>query len=333
MASSVLMWVGVLTLVGSAGEPRTFDLLELSARVGCTPSGALVWLFAPAFLMRMAIVPLHTWFVSAQAEVPTAASIVLAGSILPLGGFGAAHLLPRLFGPTLGGAADVLLWLGLLAAAGGGLAAVVQRDLKRLLAYACLAQVGLALAGLVLPSPAAQQGGLMLLLAAGLGGASLFLYGGVVCHARSSQRIADIAGLWRSHPGFSGVAFAGFASVACLPGTVGFVGAWLVLQGMMGAGFVPVAVAASALVVVGGAVLASYRRLCGGAFHEEMWSGERWPRKRQVTSLALLAAAILGAGLLPALFAPPPSELVPSCESRLLDDTLAQADSAGEELP
>lgn len=108
IATSVLMWVGVLWVVGLAGGPPTFDLIELSQRLsqgeGLPP--VLVWLFAGAFLVRMAAIPLHTWFPAAAADVPIAASILLAGGVLPLGGFGMVHILGRLFGPGLAGTSD-----------------------------------------------------------------------------------------------------------------------------------------------------------------------------------------------------------------------------------
>lgn len=300
VASSVLMWIAVLMLVEAAGAPRTFDLHELAKRLGASPlnsfSGA--WLFAPAFLVRMAAVPLHTWFPAAAANVPTAAGVLLAGGVLPLGGYGLVHVLARLLGPGLCGLGVWLFWIGLVTALGGALASVVQRDLKRLLAYVFLAQMGLALAGLTLGSEQARTGGLLLLVATGMGGGCLFLFAGVVCSARGNQRIVEISGLWRSHPAFAGLAFAGIASAGAVPGTVGFAGAYLVLRSLSG-DFLHLAVAAGAILVMGASVLWAYRRVTGGSYHPEMWATFRWPRKRQVTILAILCVVIVLAGLMP----------------------------------
>ncbi|MBN2496197.1 MAG: hypothetical protein JXR96_16510 [Deltaproteobacteria bacterium] len=309
--SSVLMWVGVLWLVQIAGEPWTFDLEELAGRLGAAqlPLGCF-WLMALTFLMRMAAFGLHTWLPEVSVDVPTAANVLLAGGVLPLGGFGFVHILQRLFPPDLLGMSAVFTWIGLATALCGGLASVVQRDLKRLLSYACLAQVGLALAGLSLGGADARQGGLMMLVAAGLAGAGLFLFVGVIGQARGSQRIVDISGLWRSHPAFAGLAFGGVASVAAMPGTLGFVGAYQILHSLVG-DLPGLAVALGSILAAGGALLWAYRRILGGSHQAEVWTRETWPRRREVGILALLTVALLVAGLLPGLITPSSGGMMP----------------------
>ncbi len=304
VASSVVMWVGVLWVVNQVDTP-TFDLLDLSARLAGTDitSNPWVWLFVPAFLMRMAAFPLHTWFPAAQSIVPTAASILLAGGVLPLGGFGIIHVLTPLFGVERGVFGPWLAIIGLTTALGAGLMAPVQRDLKRLLAYTCLGQIGLALVGLTLPAGSGSYGGLLLLLAAGLGGAALFLFAGVICKARDSQRVVEFSGLWRSHPAFAGLAFAAAASVAAVPGTIGFIGSYLVLEAVAD-NFILAALSSLAMLLIGIAVLSVFLRISKGSYQEEFWSKERWPTKRQVSILLLLMLAIIAAGIIPGLVAP-----------------------------
>lgn len=305
VTSSVLMWVGVLMLVEAAGQPRTFDLAELVQRLRVHPieASTAMWLFVPAFLVRMAAVPLHTWFPIAAANVPTAAGILLAGGVLPLGGYGLVHVFGRLFGDTPGDAHLWLGWIGLVTGLAGSLASLVQRDLKRLLAHVCLAQIGLSVVGLMTAAPGGRYGALLLLVGAGLGGAALFLFAGVICQARGSQRLVDIAGLWRASPFFAGLAFAGVASAAAVPGTLGFVGAALVLRSLAGDP-VRIVLAAGAWLVVGASVLWAYRRVLGGSFQPGVWANERWPRKRQVTILGLIALVVVAAGIMPGLIAP-----------------------------
>jgi NADH-quinone oxidoreductase subunit M len=316
LCSSVLMWVGVLSLVLTAGTPRTFDLLELSERLGCGSHAGYssIWFFAPAFIMRMAAFPLHTWFPVVQSTVPTAAGILLAGGVLPLGGFGLIHVALRLFGSNLDGAADWFMWIGVVTALGGSFASIVQRDLKRLIAYGCLSQMGLSLVGLSVPDDLAHLGGLMLLLAVGLGGASLFLYAGVICRARGSQRISDIGGLWRAHPGFAGVSFVAVASMAALPGTAGFVGVFLIFRGIVRTPW-PLALSAGACLLTGVSFIWVYRRLNGGNFQRGMWSENAWPLKRQSLMLVALAAAILSAGIMPDWFAPKSWNVTRDCSA------------------
>jgi NADH-quinone oxidoreductase subunit M len=299
------MWVGTLWLVDLAPGPLSFDLLVLSERLallGPLPT-ELVWLFAAGFMVRMAAFPLHTWFPAAVSAVPTSASVLLVGGVLPLAGFGIVHVLSRLLGPAFVENAKCFVWMGLVTAVGGGLASLVQRDIKRLFAFVCLAQMGLALCGLMLPGTQAQRGGLLMLVAVGLGGACLFIFGGVVCQARGSQRLVDMGGLWRTQPLFAGLAFAGVATVACMPATVGFVGAVKLLVSSLANPWVSVLIATSIL-ICGSSVTWAYRRMLGGVHQKEMWSKERWPRKRQMLVVILLAVTIVLFGLFPGLAMP-----------------------------
>ena len=124
--------------------------------------------------------------------------------------------------------------------------------------------MGLALAGLNSADPMARQGGLVLLVSAGLSGAGLALFSGVICQARGSQRIADIAGLWRSHPAFAGLAFGAVASMAAMPGTLGFVGAFRVLRSMVAEPWALFVAAAAWLILGASVTCASWRGMNRG---------------------------------------------------------------------
>jgi NADH-quinone oxidoreductase subunit M len=304
--SSVLMWIGVLLVVKMAGAPKTFDLLELSNRLQENRSllTTTVWLFAPAFLVRMAAVPLHTWFPQAVSSVPPAASIMLAGGMLPLSGYGFLHILCGLFGPDLGGVNQWFMWIGLITGLGCGVASVVQRDLKSMLAYVLLSQIGLAIVGFSLPGGRGYPGGVMMLVAIGLSGAALFLFAGVVCRARTSQRIIDISGLWRVHPAFVGLVFASVASLAAVPGTVGFVGLTSILVAASD-NIVVTLIGIGTVLVAGGAILWVHQRINGGSFHQEMWTGGHWPYRKQTVILGLIAILILIGGIVPGLISRP----------------------------
>jgi NADH-quinone oxidoreductase subunit M len=327
VTSSVLMWVGVLMVVKAAGLPRTFDLLELGERLGISGVPAGMWLLLPAFLIRMAVVPLHTWFPVAAANVPAAAGIMLAGGVLPLGGYGLAQVFERLCSHTGCGLNAWLTWIGVVTALGGGVASMVQRDIKRLLAYVCLAQIGLALVGISFSGRDWLEGGSMMLVAAGLGGACLFLFAGVICEARGSQRISEISGLWRSHPFFAGMAFTGVASAAAIPGTCGFVGSVMVLREISVEPLLS-SFLAGAILVVGASVVWAYRRILGGSHLAAVWAKGRWPRRRQVTILALLTLVIVLTGFFPGLISPRSFKLSDSANP----DAGSQAPRAGASI-
>ena len=298
--SSVLMWVGVLVLVKAAGLPRTFDLVELANRLGqesmCLAAG--VWLIAPAFFMRMAIVPLHTWFPVASANVSTAASVMLAGGVVPLGGFGLVHVLDRLLGPSLCGLGQWAVWIGLVTGLSGAVASLVQRDLKRFLSFICTAWAGLSLVALGLPDASAHSAGLILLVASGISGATLFLFVGVVCRARGSQRVLELGGVGHARPAFVGFAFAAVASLSALPGTLGFSAISLLLKASLGEPWIVYCLALT-LFLIGASTLWTFWRVIGGSFQEEVWTHEKWPLRRQVFIMVLITAVVLVGGLLP----------------------------------
>jgi NADH-quinone oxidoreductase subunit M len=296
------MWVGILWLVKLAGDPPTFDMIELPIRLAekSIPPGC-VWLIAVAFLVRMAALPLHTWLPMVVTYIPTGASILLIGGVLPLSGFGLMHVLGQILTPDMGGQAQRFVIIGLVTALGGGLASIVQRDLKRLLAFVCLSQMGIALVGIASSESWAKQGGLLMLVTVGLGGTALFLFAGVVCKARGSEHIGEIAGLWRSQPFFAGLTFAAVGSAAVIPATIGFVSAFHVLVGSAH-DLATVVVLALAVLVIAISVLRTYQRVLGGSFQDDVWTKKPWPYKRQTSILALLAIVILVCGLFPGLF-------------------------------
>ncbi len=303
VSSSVLLWVGIMVVVVQAGRPFTFDLQVLGQRLAGTGLAGWAWLFGPAFLMRLAVVPLHTWLPVAVAGVPTSAAMLLVGAVVPLGGYGLWHVLHGLSPMHYFELAPWLTWLGVITALAGGMAALVQRDLKRLLAYAFISQSGLILCGLA--TATAHSAVWPLLLSMGLTASGLFLFSGVICAARGSQRILDMGGLWRSHPFFSGLAFAAVASVAAIPGTLGFVGVVGVLQELSGKVLLAACLAAAGVVMAGMVVLWAYRFVLGGSHIPAVWSHQRWPLRRQVVVLFVLAVLLLASGVMPGLAAAP----------------------------
>jgi NADH-quinone oxidoreductase subunit M len=231
LTGSVIMLVGVLTLYFASGA-TTFDMLEL-ARVQYAPE-VQKWVFLAfffGFAVKVPIFPLHTWLPDAHVEAPTAVSVLLAGALLKMGTYGFV----RISLPTLPLAAQhyapLLAWLGVINILYGGLAAMAQSDLKRMVAYSSISHMGYVILGISAGTTLSLSGASFQMISHGLVAASMFLLVGMVYERTHTREIPGLRGLFLRVPTLAAVmAFASFASLG-LPGLSGFVGEFLVLVG------------------------------------------------------------------------------------------------------
>ena len=235
MAGSVLMLVAILWLYffqKSVTGVATFDLdayyrLAISAQ-------AQTWLFlafAVAFAIKVPMFPFHTWLPDAHVEAPTAGSVILAAVLLKMGTYGFIRFAMPMF-PV--GSAQFAPWIVALAIIGiiyGALVAMVQPDLKKLVAYSSVSHMGFAMLGLYAMNPQGLAGAMMQMLNHGVSTGALFLLVGVIYERRHTRLIADFGGLWKPLPVFSVVFLIVMLSSIGLPGLNGFVGEFLVLLG------------------------------------------------------------------------------------------------------
>ncbi|HEX6739225.1 MAG TPA: NADH-quinone oxidoreductase subunit M, partial [Vicinamibacteria bacterium] len=205
MGGSALMLVAFLVLYHVAGV-GSFDLARLEA-VRLAPA-AQTWLFlafALAFAIKVPMFPFHTWLPDAHVEAPTAGSVILAGVLLKMGGYGFLRLAIPLFPDA---AARFAPWIGLLAVVGivyGALVSLVQPDLKKLVAYSSVSHLGFVMLGIASFTPVAVTGAVYQMLNHGVSTGALFLLVGMLYDRRHTRAIADFGGLKAVMPWFAAV--------------------------------------------------------------------------------------------------------------------------------
>jgi NADH-quinone oxidoreductase subunit M len=274
IVGSLLMLVAILYLYFAHHAQTgtyTFDLLRLyGTELTGSQQGLLFAAFALAFAIKVPVFPLHTWLPDAHVEAPTAGSVILAGVLLKLGTYGFLRLALPLFPGAAHAAQPLFLVLAVVGIVYGALVAMVQTDVKKLVAYSSVSHLGYCLLGLFAFNISGFSGSLFQMINHGLSTGALFLLVGMAYERRHTREIADFGGLARSVPWFAAAFVLVTLSSIGLPGLNGFVGEFLVLVGAFGASRVAAAVAATGVVLGAVYMLWLVRRfLFGPLVHEE----------------------------------------------------------------
>jgi NADH-quinone oxidoreductase subunit M len=235
MLGSLLMLVAIIYLVLAArahlGFP-TFDLPQLY-NVPLTPAQAR-WLFAGfalAFAIKVPMWPLHTWLPDAHTEAPTAGSVILAGVMLKAGAYGFLRFAIPLFPAVAVEATPIFMGLAVIGIIYGALVAMVQPDLKRLIAYSSVSHLGFVMLGIFALDPQGVEGAIYQMLNHGVSTGGLFLLVGMIYLRRHTREISEFGGLWKSVPVYAAIFMVVMLSSIGLPGLNGFVGEFLILLG------------------------------------------------------------------------------------------------------
>src|SRR2546426_5034683 len=232
---SLLMLVGIIALYFIYG---TFDYATILAAMSASPNllspRAEFWLFlafAFAFCIKVPLFPLHTWLPDAHTEAPTAGSVILAGVLLKMGTYGLLRFNLGLFPDMSRKFAPVMITLAIIGIIYGALVAMVQPDVKRLVAYSSVSHMGFVVLGLFTFTELGMQGALYQMLNHGVSTGALFLFVGIIYERRHTRMISDFGGLARPMPWFSALFVIASLSSIGLPFLNGFVGEFLIMLG------------------------------------------------------------------------------------------------------
>ena len=303
---SLLMLVAILALVFEHQRQTgvyTFNLLVLYDTQ--VPRSLELWYFlafALAFAIKVPLFPLHTWLPDAHVEAPTAGSMILAGVLLKMGGYGFLRFAIPMFPHGFEAALPWLLALSVIGIVYGSLVAMVQPDMKKLVAYSSVAHLGFVMLGMVALNRQGVEGAIYQMLNHGVSTGALFLLVGMMYDRRHTRLIADFGGLARGMPLYAtGLLIITLSSIG-LPGTNGFVGEFLILLGAFRSA--PVYAIVAALGVVLGAVYMLWmveRVLFGPVKHAEN-QGLPDVRRHEAAALLPLIAMVIVMGVYPKPF-------------------------------
>jgi len=301
LLGSLLMLLAFLYLYNkSGGSFAVLDYHKLPL-----PLNAQILLFI-AFLMAFAVKvpmwPVHTWLPDAHVEAPTGGSAVLAAILLKLGAYGFIRFSLPILPDASHYLAGFMITLSLIAIAYIGLVALVQTDMKKLIAYSSISHMGFVTLGFFIFNAYGMEGGLVQMISHGFVSAALFLCVGVMYDRMHSRAIADYGGVVNTMPRFAALMML-FAMANCgLPATSGFVGEFMVILGAMKFNFWIALVAATTLVFGAAYTLWMVKRVIFGAVGNEHVAELADANSRELLVLALLAVAVLWLGLHPAPF-------------------------------
>jgi NADH-quinone oxidoreductase subunit M len=301
LLGSLLMLLALIYLYNKSGG--SFDILTwYTLPLGANIQTLLFFAFFAAFAVKVPMWPVHTWLPDVHVEAPTGGSAVLAAIMLKLGAYGFLRFSMPIAPDASREWAWLMIALSLTAVIYVGLVALVQQDMKKLVAYSSVAHMGFVTLGFFIFNDLGVSGGIVQMLAHGFVSGAMFLCIGVLYDRVHSREIASYGGVVNSMPKFAAFALF-FAMANCgLPATAGFVGEWMVILGAVKFNFWIGMAAASALVFGAAYTLWMYKRVYLGPVVNDDVKNLTDINAREFLMLALLAIATLYMGLYPKPF-------------------------------
>lgn len=305
---SVFMLVSLIYMYNKGGSFSILDMHNLS--LTATEQAWIFWAFFMAFAVKVPMFPVHTWLPDAHVQAPTGGSVILAAIMLKMGGYGFFRFSLPITPDASFEFSEIVIILSLIAIVYIGFVALVQRDMKKLIAYSSISHMGFVTLGVfalfLAYTPGAAEGALLGLEGAmvqmishGFISAAMFLVVGVLYDRLHSREISTYGGVINSMPKFTGFAVLFAMANAGLPGTSGFVGEFMVILGAVQANIWYAVLAGSTLVVGAAYTLWMVKRVFWGAVTNPEVSTLSDVNAREFSILAILAIAVLAMGIYP----------------------------------
>jgi NADH-quinone oxidoreductase subunit M len=329
-AGSALMVVAILIVYFSAG---TFDIVALQSTP--MPEAVQVWAFLAfslAFAVKTPLFPFHTWLPDAHVQAPTAGSIILAGVLLKMGTYGFLRLAMPIFPDAATQFGPLLATLAVIGILYGALVALMQKDIKSLVAYSSVAHLGYVMLGVIAMNAQGVSGSVLQMVNHGLSTGALFLMVGLLYERRHTRMLDDFGGLWSSVPVYTGLFLVVALSSAGLPGLNGFVGEFPIMLGAYM--YMPIFAILAAVGVIFAAwyLLTAFRKMAQGTITNPANDKDHLKdlNFKELVMVVPLVVLFFVIGLFPNLFF---DKINPSVEAMLESRAALMQQATAEQMP
>ncbi len=325
LLGSVLMLIAMFWMANAAGTTDIPTLMQTDF-----PKEAQTWLwlaFFASFAVKMPMWPVHTWLPDAHVQAPTAGSVILAGVLLKMGGYGFIRFSLPMFPDASAQFVWLILGLSMAAVVITSLIALVQQDIKKLIAYSSVAHMAIVTIGLFAFNVQGLEGSMIVMLSHGLVAGALFLCVGVIYDRLHTREIDRYGGIAINMPRYA-ILFLFFTMASIgLPGTSGFVGEFLSLAGIYQVSTLATLVCTTGIILGAGYMLYLYRRIAFGPQKNADAAAMPDIGAREMWLLAPIAAVALWMGVYPESFLAPMRKDIATLDARL-----ANTKPAGDSL-
>ncbi|MGY6636462.1 MAG: NADH-quinone oxidoreductase subunit M [Erythrobacter sp.] len=315
LIGSVLMLIAMFWMVAEAGTSDIPALMQYDF-----PAGAQTWLwlaFFASFAVKVPMWPLHTWLPDAHVQAPTAGSVILAGVLLKLGGYGFIRFSLPMFPEASAQFAWLVFALSMVAVVYTSLVALVQADMKKLIAYSSVAHMAIVTVGLFAFNVQGLEGAMIVMLSHGLVSGALFLCVGVIYDRLHTREIARYGGLAINMPYYA-LFFLLFTMASIgLPGTSGFVGEFLSLAGIYQTSTLVALVSTTGIILGAAYMLYLYRRVAFGEQKNADAAAMKDMTLREWAMMVPIAAVVLWMGVYPESFLAPMRADIAALDARI----------------
>ncbi|MEL6530203.1 MAG: NADH-quinone oxidoreductase subunit M [Pseudomonadota bacterium] len=315
LLGSVLMLIAMFWMVAEAGSSDIPTLMQYDF-----PAGAQTWLwlaFFASFAVKVPMWPFHTWLPDAHVQAPTAGSVILAGVLLKLGGYGFIRFSLPMFPEASAQFAWFVFILSMVAVVYTSLVALVQHDMKKLIAYSSVAHMAIVTVGLFAFNVQGLEGAMIVMLSHGLVSGALFLCVGVIYDRLHTREIERYGGLSINMPYYA-LFFLLFTMASIgLPGTSGFVGEFLSLAGIYQTSTLVALVSTTGIILGAAYMLYLYRRVAFGDQKNEDAAAMADITPREWAMMAPIAAVVLWMGVYPESFLAPMRADIAALDARI----------------